>query len=33
VLRGLAAGDVVVTAGAFAVKAELQKGSMSKMEM
>ena len=33
VLRGLAPGDVVVTMGAFAVKAELQKGSMPKMEM
>ncbi|MDB4876163.1 MAG: hypothetical protein JWM41_2609 [Gemmatimonadetes bacterium] len=33
VLRGLAAGDVVVTAGAFAVKAELQKATMPKMEM
>ncbi|HUQ82757.1 MAG TPA: efflux RND transporter periplasmic adaptor subunit [Gemmatimonadaceae bacterium] len=33
ILRGLAAGDVVVTTGAFAVKAELEKGSMPKMEM
>ncbi len=33
VTRGLAAGDVVVTAGAFAVKAQLQKGSMPDMEM
>jgi membrane fusion protein, heavy metal efflux system len=33
VLRGLAAGDVVVLAGAFAVKAELQKATMPKMEM
>ena len=33
VIRGLAAGDVIVTAGAFAVKAELQKASMPKMEM
>jgi cobalt-zinc-cadmium efflux system membrane fusion protein len=33
VLRGLAAGDIVVTAGAFAVKAALQKGTMPKMEM
>ena len=33
VLHGLNPGDVVVTAGAFAVKAELQKSSMSKMEM
>ena len=33
VIHGLTAGDIVVTAGAFAVKAELQKGSMPKMEM
>ena len=33
VLRGLAAGDVVVLAGAFAVKAEFQKAAMPKMEM
>lgn len=33
VLRGLSAGDVVVTAGAFAVRAELQKATMPKMEM
>ena len=33
VIRGLSAGDVVVSAGAFAVKAELHKGSMPKMEM
>jgi membrane fusion protein, heavy metal efflux system len=33
VLRGLAAGDVVVTDGAFAVKAEFQKAAMPKMEM
>ena len=33
VLKGLVAGDVIVTAGAFAVKAEFQKGSMPKMEM
>jgi cobalt-zinc-cadmium efflux system membrane fusion protein len=33
IVRGLAAGDVVVTKGAFAVKAELEKGSMPKMEM
>ena len=33
ILRGLSAGDVVVTKGAFAVKAELEKGSMPKMEM
>jgi cobalt-zinc-cadmium efflux system membrane fusion protein len=33
VLRGLAPGDVVVTSGAFAVKAEFQKGAMPKMEM
>ena len=33
VVRGLAAGDVVVVAGAFAVKAEVQKASMPRMEM
>jgi membrane fusion protein, heavy metal efflux system len=33
VTKGLAAGDVVVVAGAFAVKAEFQKGSMPDMEM
>lgn len=33
VTRGLAAGDVVVTGGAFAVKAQLQKGNMPEMEM
>jgi cobalt-zinc-cadmium efflux system membrane fusion protein len=33
VLRGLAAGDVVVLTGAFAVKAEFQKSLMPKMEM
>jgi cobalt-zinc-cadmium efflux system membrane fusion protein len=33
ILKGLVAGDVIVTAGAFAVKAELEKGSMPKMEM
>jgi multidrug efflux pump subunit AcrA (membrane-fusion protein) len=33
VLRGLSAGDVIVVAGAFAVKAELQKSAMPKMEM
>ncbi len=33
VLRGLASGDVVVVAGAFAVKAEFQKATMPKMEM
>lgn len=33
VLSGLASGDVVVTAGAFAVKAEFQKATMPKMEM
>jgi membrane fusion protein, heavy metal efflux system len=33
VTRGLAAGDVVVTAGAFAVKAQLQTGNMPEMEM
>jgi hypothetical protein len=33
VTGGLARGDVVVVAGAFAVKAEFQKGSMPDMEM
>ena len=33
ILSGLAAGDVIVTAGGFAVKAEFDKGSMPKMEM
>jgi cobalt-zinc-cadmium efflux system membrane fusion protein len=33
VLRGLGAADVVVIAGSFAVKAELQKATMPKMEM
>lgn len=33
ITRGLAAGDVVVTAGAFAVKAAFQKDAMPKMEM
>lgn len=33
VLRGLSATDIVVIAGAFAVKAEFQKTAMSKMEM
>lgn len=33
VTRGLAAGDVVVVAGSYAVKAELQKGSMPDMDM
>jgi len=33
VLSGLSAGDVVAAAGAFAVKAEFQKATMSKMEM
>jgi membrane fusion protein, heavy metal efflux system len=33
VITGLRAGDLVVTKGAFAVKAELQKGAMPKMEM
>ena len=33
VTRGLAAGDMVVASGAFAVKAQLQKGSMPEMEM
>jgi cobalt-zinc-cadmium efflux system membrane fusion protein len=33
VLHGLAAGDVIVTDGAFSVKAEFQKAAMPKMEM
>ena len=33
VTRGLSAGELIVTAGAFSVKAELQKGSMPAMEM
>ena len=33
VMRGLAAGELVVTVGAFSVKAELQKRSMPAMEM
>jgi len=33
VTRGLAAGDVVVVAGAFSVKAEFQKGAMPDMDM
>lgn len=33
VTRGLAAGDVVVVAGAFRVKSQLQNGSMPEMEM
>lgn len=33
VINGLRPGDVVVTQGAFAVKAEFQKGAMPKMEM
>lgn len=33
VLRGVASGDVVVTAGAFAVKSQFQKAAMPKMEM
>jgi multidrug efflux pump subunit AcrA (membrane-fusion protein) len=33
VLRGLVAGDVIVTHGAFAVRAQLQKGDMPDMEM
>ncbi len=33
VIKGLNAGDLVVTQGAFAVKAEFQKGVMPKMEM
>jgi hypothetical protein len=33
VTRGLAAGELIVVAGAFSIKAELQKGSMPGMEM
>jgi cobalt-zinc-cadmium efflux system membrane fusion protein len=33
VTRGLAPGDVVVVAGAFAVKAQMKKGSMADMDM
>jgi cobalt-zinc-cadmium efflux system membrane fusion protein len=33
VTRGLAEGDVIVTRGAFAVKAQIEKGSAPKMEM
>lgn len=33
VLRGLSAGELVVTSGAFSVKAQFQKGAMAKMEM
>jgi membrane fusion protein, heavy metal efflux system len=33
VIRGLSAGDVIVTAGAFAVKSEFDKATMPKMEM
>ena len=33
VLRGLVAGDVIVTHGAFAVRAQIQKGDMPDMEM
>jgi membrane fusion protein, heavy metal efflux system len=33
IVRGLVTGDVIITAGAFAVKAEFQKGSMPKMVM
>ena len=33
VIKGIAAGDLVVTAGAFAVKAVFQKAAMPKMEM
>ena len=33
VTSGIAVGDLVVVAGAFAVKAELKKASMPKMEM
>jgi cobalt-zinc-cadmium efflux system membrane fusion protein len=33
VTRGLSAGELIVTAGAFSVKAEMQKGSMPPMDM
>jgi multidrug efflux pump subunit AcrA (membrane-fusion protein) len=33
IISGLAAGDIIVTSGAFAVKAEFEKGTMPKMEM
>jgi cobalt-zinc-cadmium efflux system membrane fusion protein len=33
VIRGLSAGDLIVTKGAFAVKAQIDKGAMPKMEM
>jgi membrane fusion protein, heavy metal efflux system len=33
VTQGLSVGDVVVVAGAFAVKAEFQKGAMPAMDM
>jgi cobalt-zinc-cadmium efflux system membrane fusion protein len=33
VVRGLAAGELVVIAGAYAIKAEIQKRSMPAMEM
>jgi cobalt-zinc-cadmium efflux system membrane fusion protein len=33
VIRGLAAGELIVTVGAYSVKAEIQKGSMPAMEM
>jgi membrane fusion protein, heavy metal efflux system len=33
ITRGLSAGDVIVTRGAFAVKAQAEKGAMPKMEM
>jgi membrane fusion protein, heavy metal efflux system len=33
ITRGLAAGDVIVTKGAFAVKAQIEKGATPKMEM
>ncbi|MEP6834467.1 MAG: hypothetical protein ABJB74_13820, partial [Gemmatimonas sp.] len=33
VLRGISSSDVIVLKGAFAVKAEMVKGSMPKMEM
>ena len=33
VTRGVSAGELIVTAGAFSVKAEMQKGSMPAMDM
>jgi hypothetical protein len=33
ITRGLAAGDMVVTKGAFAVKAEIERATAPKMEM